>query len=296
MKIEEIENSIERFVAFIAEREVIRIQREHREPWPWTEDTILQEYRFTNVHREDDAVSKHYQKMVRDKYFNDPIVLPATIAYRWFNRPSTCDALFGKSSISNRSIFELYLNSHDIGVLLACIRNLPPPHVTGAFIITGKPGHTKAEGVVHYIHEWCQRNWTEQWYEWKKNPPLLSDMYEWINSEGLGSFMRGQIIADLKYLSFMKDVGDWWIWATPGPGSLRGLNIVLDRPLGNPWPKYEWLIELMKLSDHIAPELEKHGIGRLHNQDLQNCLCEFSKWTKTARGIGRPRQIFKHRG
>jgi hypothetical protein len=292
MRLEEIEHPINRFVAFVAERERIRVLRAAGKPWPWTEDDILQDYRFTNIHREDDTVSQHYQKTVRDRYGEDPLVFPASVAYRWFNRPSTCNDLFS----GNRSVFESYIDTGDIEILKNCINNIPPPHVTGSYIITGRPGYPKAEGVVHYIHGWCQKGWRDRWYYWKKDPPLLSEMYEWITSEGLGSFMKGQIIADLKYVSFMRNVADWWNWATPGPGSLSGLNIVLDRPMVAPWPKGEWLVQLMRLNDIVTPRLEKGGISRLHNQDLQNCLCEFSKYTKVARGLGRPRQTFKNRG
>jgi len=99
--------------------------------------------------------------------------------------------------------------------------------------------------------------------------------------------MKGQIVADLKYLPFMKKVPDWWIWATPGPGSLKGLNIVYDRPMMAPWHKGEWLISLQALSDLITPLLAGYGMDKLHNQDLQNCLCEYSKYTKVATGVAK---------
>jgi hypothetical protein len=293
MKISEINNPIEKFVAFIAEREAIRIRRfVMRKEWPWTDDPILQQYRFTNVHREDDAVSQHYQKSVRNRYADSSFVLPATVIYRWFNRISTCDAIFNTGS---RSIFELYMNSNDLSILQCCLSNLKPPHVTGAYIINGKPGYSKAEGVLQYIDEWMQKNWHDRWVYWRKDPPLLSEIYEWINSNGLGSFMRGQIIADLKYVKFMRSVADWWIWATPGPGSMRGLNIVLERPMNQSWKRGEWLPALQQLNEIVTPMLKQYGIERLHNQDLQNCLCEWSKYTKVATGQGRPRQVFRNR-
>jgi len=293
MKISEINNPIEKFVAFIAEREAIRIRRFiMKKEWPWTEDEILQQYRFTNVHREDDAVSQHYQKTVRDRYIDSSFVLPATVIYRWFNRITTCDAIF---STGSRSIFELYMNSYKLEILQACIEQLSPPHVTGAFIITGKPGYSKAEGVLQYIHLWCMKPWYELYKAWEKNPPLLEEMYVQVASEGLGSFMRGQIVADLKYLPFMLEVPDWNTWATPGPGSQRGLNIVYERDMDTPWPKGEWLMSLQALSDLVTPMLKGYGMDRLHNQDLQNCLCEWSKYTKVATGQGRPRQIFRNR-
>lgn len=292
MRIEEIPNPVDRFAAFIQERERIRVLRTSGKPWPWTEDDILQDYRFTNIHREDDTVSQHYQKVVRNRYMEDPLVLPATVAYRWFNRPSSCDALFS----GNRSVFENYIASRNYRILEESIKTLSPPYVTGSYIINGKPGLPKELGVLCYIDDWCKKEWYNQWMNWLENPPLLSEVSDWISAEGLGSFMKGQIVADLKYVPFMQKAKDWWNWATPGPGSLKGLNIVLDRDMNAPWPKGEWLVQLMRLNDMVTPKLEKAGIGRLHNQDLQNCLCEFSKYTKVARGWGRPRQTFKNRG
>jgi hypothetical protein len=107
--------------------------------------------------------------------------------------------------------------------------------------------------------------------------------------------MRGQIVADLKYLPFMLDVADWWTWATPGPGSLKGLNFVHERPMMSPYSKGQWLEELVDLSNIVTTLLKGFGMERLHNQDLQNCLCEFSKYMKVATGQGRPRQIFRNR-
>ena len=307
VRIAEINNPIEKFVAFIAEREAIRIRRfVMRKEWPWTDDPILQQYRFTNVHREDDAVSKHYQKTVRDRYGDSSVVLPATIIYRWFNRPwtvlldgslvnSTCQVLFDKPMVHDRSVFDLYINTGNITILQSHIIQLEPPYVTGAYLIPSMPGYSKAEGVLKYIDLWMVRDWHRQWILWRKDPPLLSEMYEWLNGQGLGSFMRGQIIADLKYIKFMRKVPDWWIWATPGPGSQRGLNIVLDRPMYQAWRKGEWLPALEELSNIVTPMLKGFGMERLHNQDLQNCLCEFSKYTKVERGEGRPRQVFRNR-
>jgi hypothetical protein len=307
MKISEINNPIEKFVAFIAEREAIRIRRfVMKKEWPWTEDEILQQYRFTNVHREDDTVSKHYQSTVRDRYGDSSLVLPATVVYRWFNRPwsvladgtyvaSTCEALFGLSTQHPRSVFDLYINSGSISILQSHIVQLEPPYVTGAYLIPSMPGYPKAEGVLKYIDLWMQRDWHGVWVQWRKDPPLLSDMYEWLDGHGLGSFMRGQIIADLKYIKFMREVPDWWTFAVPGPGSQRGLNIVFERDINTPWKKGEWILALERLSEIVTPMLKGYGMERLHNQDLQNTLCELSKYIKVERGIGRPRQIFRNR-
>ncbi len=292
--IADIQNPIKRFVAFIEEREAIRQRRESGKPWPWTQDPILQTYRFTNINRENDKVSKHYQKTIRDRYGEDPLVFPATVLYRWFNRPTTCDNFFNAPDFANRTGFERYIETGDLDILWNVLSYIPPPHVTGAFIITGRPGHKKGEGVLLYFDAWCHKPWHEKWLEWKNHQPALHTMDEWILSEGLGTFMRAQIVADLKYLPFILNAPDWWSWASPGPGSMKGLNIVLERPMNNPWHKDEWTFELQELSLLVTPMLEEIGIPRLHNQDLQNCLCEWSKYTKVVTGAGRPRQVFRH--
>jgi hypothetical protein len=294
----EIEDPVQRFIAFIHEREQIRIRRERGDKFPWTTDRILLQYRFTNIHREDDRVSKHYQKTIRQRYEHDAIVVPATVLYRWFNRPSTCDFFFNQSDLmSNMSPFEQYIETKDIDNLKAILKLMPPPHVTGAFIIQGKQGYTKGEGVLEYFNDWCTKPWREEWQRWNDSQPvLLEDVYNWIrqHATGLGSFMGAQIVADLKYIPLLMNTVDWHDWAAPGPGSMRGLNMVLDQEPTSSWNPAMWLTALQALNEEITPTLLELGIGKLHNQDLQNCLCEFSKYEKTRLGLGRPRQVFHH--
>ena len=292
-----IEDPVQRFITFIYEREQIRLRRERGCDYPWTDDNILQTYRFTNIHREDDRVSKHYQKTVRQRYEHDAIVVPATVLYRWFNRPSTCDMFFNQTDMmTNASPFEQYISDNALWILQSILDKIPPPHVTGAFIINGKAGYSKGEGVLQYFDAWdTTHDWKTQWDSWLNSQPiLLEDVYNWIRKDaaGLGSFMAAQIVADLKYTPLLMGTLDWHEWAAPGPGSMRGLNIVLDQDPKSPWKPDNWLKCLQALNHTITPVLEELEIGKLHNQDLQNCLCEFSKYEKTRLGMGRPRQVF----
>ena len=47
------------FWRFAAERQAIFFRRFHGEPCPWTDDTILQEHKFTNAYRASDRVSQY---------------------------------------------------------------------------------------------------------------------------------------------------------------------------------------------------------------------------------------------
>lgn len=295
VQIAEIENPFERFVAFIQEREQIRLRRLVGDDWPWTEDPILQTYRFTNINRENDKVSKHYQKSIRARYQNSALIIPGTVLYRWFNRIETCDALFNQADLlDNKSAFERYIDDKDPGILLRVLEKMSPPYITGAYIITGRAGLPKHIGVVDYFHQWCTHHeWNLVWFHRQSGPGSLADLFRWLDSPGLGSFMTAQLVADLKYLDYMRDASDWWTWASSGPGSKRGLNVLNSRAMDAPWTEREWLVQLHLLQESINPILKNSGIEPLHAQDLQNCLCEMSKYEKVRLGLGRPRQIYR---
>lgn len=295
MTIHDIEDPFERFVAFVIERENIRLRRLEGKPWPWTNDDILRTYRFTNINRENDRVSRHYQKTVRDRYREQAIVFPATVLYRWLNRPETCDAMFNRN-VYDEFAFEQYMETNDLDKLFNVLRYIAPPYVTGAFIITGKPGYPKGEGVLRYFHDWQQSDWKIQWNTWLSDQPTLEMVNEWIRfaSAGLGSFMAAQIVRDLQYLPFLLNAEDWWIWAASGPGSQRGLNVILGRPMKSSWNEHNWWQNMREVQERLNPRLEAAGIERLHAGDTQNCFCEFSKYEKARTGEGRPRQVYRH--
>jgi hypothetical protein len=111
--------------------------------------------------------------------------------------------------------------------------------------------------------------------------------------DGMGEFMSAQVVADVKYVEPLRGARDWMTFAASGPGSRRGLNRVLGRPTDAYWQEENWRGALHKLHDTIRPDLERIGLGDLHAQDLQNCLCEFDKFERVRLGEGKPKRRFK---
>ena len=83
----------EELLHWIKERWRVRQAREAGKPKPWTTDPIIQQYRFCNVHREDDAVTRWVTDNWRTPHANDPDFWFAAYVARVFNLPNTLEAI-----------------------------------------------------------------------------------------------------------------------------------------------------------------------------------------------------------
>lgn len=52
------DESIQAFLTYMQKRESLRRRKESGEPWPWSDDDTLNRYRFTNIKRENDRVTR----------------------------------------------------------------------------------------------------------------------------------------------------------------------------------------------------------------------------------------------
>lgn len=106
--------------------------------------------------------------------------------------------------------------------------------------------------------------------------------------DGLGSFMAGQVVADLKFTPLLENTPDWWTWAPLGPGSIRGLNRYHGRPVDKALRQDQGLCEIREQQKLIEDELG--WLLPAHN--IQNCNCEFDKYLRVKNGEGRPRSTY----
>jgi hypothetical protein len=77
------------FTYFIEERYRIFLLKESNSSRPWTQDPILNKYKFTNLFREDDATSKFIFNWVKPVINNSELLLSNLIYARLCNKPST---------------------------------------------------------------------------------------------------------------------------------------------------------------------------------------------------------------
>lgn len=268
---------MQRLLYWIEERESIRLKKEAGQPKPWTDDLILQNYCFCNVRRMDDKVSKWLLKNWYQPNFNHKNMLVACTLARHFNNPNTL-AKVGFPKVWNPKRIK------------KIVRDLKASGVTvfnGAYMVKGIGTVDKTEMVVTNV---CQPLYI--------NPPTLdcSSLQRSVEALlpywGLSSFMAGQVVADLRWA--MRGLWeDRFVWAPIGPGSKRGMNRLLDRPLKAPIRQEEFEGELKILIYQCEQKLPKSVTNRLEAIDYQNCLCEFDKYSRVLLGEGVPKQKYQ---
>jgi hypothetical protein len=259
---------------WISEREHIRRQKERGDPKPWTSDPILQQFKFCNVHREDDKVTRWFAANWRHStYWDHKNFVPAIILGRTINWPDTLEYLgfpyeWDKVAYYNK----------------LCARAESGKKVyTGAYMVSQYGSKLPKNVLVMDNAD----------YYFKYTPPILDtleDTYEeLLMYSGVGPFMAGQVLADLKQTKLLQNAPDWSTWACLGPGSSRGLNRLYDRNLNFQPSQKQGLEEMREVRSALG---NYNPTEVMCLQDLQNCLCEFDKYMRTTLGQGVPRSRY----
>lgn len=280
-------DGVDRLKAWIVEREAIRVRRFYNEPLKkvegrpvWTEDPILGQYRFCNVHREDDRVTRWIAIGWRQPNVGDPDLWFAMVVARFVNWPET---------LAEISYPVPWRRQWFLDVMSARKRRKAKLY-TGAYMVRADREHADKAAYQEEVV------FTPMWEARYRLRPKISDTlngYHMLLGQfhGLGSFMAAQVVADLKYAPPLATVSDWETFAASGPGSRRGLSRVRGLLLDHSWTEESWRMELGRLRGEMKPWLEASDL-ELHAQDLQNCLCEFDKYERVRLGEGRPRARF----
>lgn len=253
---------------WITERESIRIKKDSRAPMPWTDDPVLATYRFCNVRREDDRVTRWIHKNWLEPHAGDLFSLPHAMAVaRMVNLPETL-AEMGYPLVWNQEYFEnVIADRKGRGEKVWTSAYM----ITGGYSAGGEPKERIIGRVLTNLH--TQLNNTATMI-------VVGDSLEVAASKltvpGIGPFLSAQIVADLKWSPLLMRAKDWDTWCAPGPGSTMGLNFLHDRDPGASTTQERFLAEV----NELRPLVEEHTGEALDAQNMQNCLCELSKYIR----------------
>lgn len=246
---------------------------------PWSQDKVFQETYFCNVRREDDKVTKFIRERYtnpEDNLFEFNIVLARflnwiptlkILGYVTEYHPVTMKTLLESIALEGQVWGNAYIiTTHGMPMPklhYLCFHVLSDVHKALETIRMGCRGPT------------CKLAWM-----------TLQEI------EGIGSFLAGQIVADLKNTVGhpLNHAFDKSFFVAHGPGSLRGVHWfragvpgqVAERNFPSMFKEIREYVDA-NWPDYMPP---------IDNQDLQNCLCEYDKYCRIATGVGRSKRKY----
>lgn len=302
-----VEERIGEWAYWIKAREQIRQRREAGKPPPWHTDPVMATTRWCNVRRMDDKVSV----WMMDNWFSPGDMYPreaiiAGLMARMINKPETLSYLTDGKPYSSWDYKKFYKRMYEVKASGETV-------FTNAYIINGASGGPKIDQVLNAI---------DTAYKMVAKDPRAPRLVVPVSMQqtalklhclpGVGSFISGQVVADLRWVlgevSEQEDYG-WWqdrmTWAPPGPGSSRGMKYLLgeisaDGTVGRGADMNEkQFLKALRALIAIAQKHPKVGPifkeRRLEAHDIQNTLCETSKFIRVSYGLGRPKNFYEAR-
>lgn len=264
---------------FAAERQRVFLRRAAGEPGPWTEDPILQRYKFCNSYRASDRVS---QFLIRDviyrRDFSADDTLMRIVLFRLFSKIETWLAL--ESELG--PITRVTLRGQRLARVLER-RRAEGPIYTSAFILCANKafGHDRK----HLNHIELVRTM----FRGGALPAAvarassLADLYTALLGYPLiGPFMAYQLAIDINYSALVDFDEDEF--TVPGPGAERGIGKVFPTARRRDMaPIIEWMTENQEAeAARLGIELPTLFGRRLYAIDCQNLFCELDKYARVA--------------
>lgn len=255
------------FIEFVVERHKIWERRQAGSPQPWTNDQTLATRKFTNVFRVLDPGSQFVLTDLLEPDLSDIDLLARLFLYRYTNLPATW--------LHMRDKLGRYPVAKDMNEKLVDIIKAKDGNVfSGAYMIIPQPG--KSGDKVTMVVELARRMVTSgiakrvlATSNRQDQHAILMELY------GVGSFLAQQVLTDWGYCR-PPDLENTFV--APGPGSWKGARELAGEK-SNTVEVIYWARDTLLQQDE-CPRLDFHELSLM---DVQNCLCEFSKYVKGPR-------------
>lgn len=292
-------NAFDRFCYWIKERQAIHLRKEAGRPAPWTDDQILRSNFFTNPYRENDKTTVWFSENIRDPLRDKPEVLFATICFRWFNYIPTGEFMKAAFRVSGDDGFGWFTDwrAKTVAKHLIERQDRGEKVFTGAFTISPS-GSTKPK-INRVCEDYIQPVWEarkDSYDEIMEGPRSLEHAWNVLGQyPGLagGGFMAYEVITDLRFTHMLEDASDKETWANLGPGAIRGLNRILDRPVDGPKPK-DWQEQCVQLLKRVQKKLS--GMPKFEMREIEHSLCEVDKYERARLGQGHMKRKYTKGG
>ena len=315
------EELLDKFLYWMEERHRIYVSYkiEGRKP-PFSKDPIFNEWKFTNVFRELDTGTIWLRENFIEPFEDDEHLFFNICAYRSFNWWPT--SLYMGYQVAEDSFSE-YSNDDDFIYIwnptqLEQDLNDRQFHdgeqiFTNAHMLTGTLGGPERKNKIwQVVWQVLDSLWKTQD---KYNPEVTGErtlegfFKKMKDATGFGPFIAYEVTTDLRHTRYLQAAPDILTWANPGPGAMRGINRLLNLPVGRykdgSTTKYhpvkvsgldyvQNMRDLLAIALEELPNNDDYHIAfyELEMRDIEHSLCEFDKYMRVQTGEGYPRQRF----
>lgn len=265
---------------FAAARQDIFFKRFENDKYPWTKDTILQSYKFTNVYRASDRVSQYLiGKVIYSNEWGFEDIFFRVLLFKTFNKISTWEFL-------EKRIGEISYRTFSVGKYASVLHELSQ---AGKVIYSGAYMMASGKSFFHQEKKFENHLLLIAYMMKQKLPSKISNANTMkevfkllLEFPTIGSFLAYQYTIDLNYSNrLFFDENDF---VMPGPGAISGIQKCFQF---KGQINEEKIIRYMV--DNQEKEFERLGLdfqtlwGRpLHLIDCQNLFCEVDKYARIA--------------
>lgn len=281
---------LEHFIDTAKERYLIMLRRENgNPPNSWTDDPIFQTYRFCNVFREHDRVTRWYRQNVSGPIGHSNVdQFRAAVVFRLLNR-ETSGELIKHLLLPGQwdpDAFEQALRQE-----VAAKR----PILGGAYMIKTPTGMDKVAGILEILSplEAMWPTWAGLVFE-AASLQLATEAL--VELPYIGPFMAYQMVCDMKETPLLERARDRMTWTSPGPGSARGIGRLLHGDPGHfrysdEKDRSKLIAEMQNVLQEVTQYWPKEW-PKWELSTVQHWACEFDKYERVRLGEGRPKQLF----
>lgn len=288
-----------KFFEYIYERQLVWHNRYiKRMPRPWSTDPVLNEFKFTEVYRENDRTTKYIiKRVIENPDLSDKQKVFAILLFRVFNLEGLFDNYF--KEVPAVECFEARVRVKELDDAKASGRNL----FNNAYNITQRTYCEEwRKGEKHAQHLLNLQNVAQDWdniFSKISSSGCAEELFYRIKAINFfGPFLSYQCVTDISYMpDFLRH--DWNEFVFVGPGARPGLDAYSAGVVDN----YE--MACRSVWKHQAQGFRDlfHETGKdwmqvkydtpynygpyLSLSNIQSCFCEWRKYLQRKAGTGR---------
>jgi len=260
------------------ERQKVFFNRIANLPPPWTEDEIIQDYKFTNAYRASDRVSQYLiRNVLYDKSHSAEDTFFRCLLFKIFNKVETWELLEAKVGNICVDTFEERIYNE---VLTKAIRSKSPIY-SAAYIMPSGGSFAKCD-FKHQMHlKLLRKMLDERLWEKLSAASSMGAAFELLRAyPTIGDFLAYQYVTDINYSRITNFTEMEFV--VPGPGAKNGIQKCFES-LGGLTES-----EIIRyVTDSQEFFFDKLGLSfqnlwgrRLQLIDCQNLFCEIDKYAR----------------